>query len=191
VQGVVERNVVTPGFFIRGAVGGLVVAMGCAVAWAALVRATKIEFGIVASFIGVAVGKAVVASSGKRRGPALQWLAAVLSVVGIVGGKLTYLGWIITDGLANRGKAVTLESVDRVFENLIMNHASVLVTPFDLLWLGLAIYAAWRLTKAPKITIAGPFPIGAGGGAGMQFETAERTGSPAGRPSPPPLPERP
>jgi hypothetical protein len=50
---------------------------------------------------------------------------------------------------------------------------------FDLLWMGIAVYAAWRICRAPIINIAGPFPISPRRNDGLQFHTVEPVAPPA------------
>lgn len=179
VRSVIARNVFTADSFLRAAGAGLAVGLGCAVAWAVIVHVTNVEIGIVASFIGYAVGKAVVKASGKRRGTALQWLAAALSVVGIIGGKLLLVSWTIVDFCNQKNIAPTPGKVTAALVRLLVDQPSAVFSGFDLLWLGLAVYAAFRLCKAPRITIAGPYAAQAPTARDLQFETIEPADSPS------------
>jgi hypothetical protein len=172
-RGMLARNVFTPESFIPAGVAGLVVGLGCAVAWAVIVHVTNFEIGIIASFIGYAVGRAVFAASGKRRGLALQWLAGALSVVGIVGGKLMLVGWAVVDQYNQRNIAPTPAKVTTALIYLLTVHPTLVFSVFDLLWTGIAVYAAVRLCKAPRITIAGPYQMPTKSPGDLQFETME------------------
>jgi hypothetical protein len=179
VQGVIDRNVFAPDAFAMAAVAGFLTAVAGAAAWAAIVHATHLALGIVAALIGVFVGKAVVRASGNRRGVALQWLAVVLAFVGVIGGKFALVCWWIADGLGVHGAAVTATAVWSDLAKQFQRDPRLFVQPFDLLWAGIAVFAAWRICRAPRITIAGPYRYAPATGTGLQFQTVEPAG-PAG-----------
>jgi len=169
VQGVIDRNILPPPSFVRAATAGLLVSLTCAAAWAVIGHATHHEIGYVAWLSSIAVAKAVSAAAGKRRGTALQWLAAGLSVVGIIGGKIALAVWFTLD---HYGKAVTLANAAAILQHAPIKDLMTLFGGYDLLWLGIAVYAAFRICKAPPITLAGPYPL-VPQDAGLQFETIE------------------
>ncbi len=173
ISGVIEKNVAVPGPLLKASAAGLVVAAVCAAAWAAIVQITHYQIGIVASFIGVAVGKAVFIASDKRRGHAYQVIAALFSVVGILGGKLLLTGWQVADELSRQNLAATPIQIVRIVIKFTENDPSAVFNAFDLLWVGIAVYAAWRICKAPQITVAGPFPLNPTSTNPMQFDTVE------------------
>ncbi len=173
VKNVIDHNIMTPKYYAQAGGAGLLTGLGCAVAWAVIVHVTKLEIGIVASLIGYAVGRAVFMASGKRRGVALQWLAAVLSVLGIVGGKLMLLGWRIADLLPQNGIPVTTDNVVQNMMDVLKNNPSVVFNGFDIIWIALAVLAAFRICKSPPITIAGPYPHTPPAQTDLQFHTVE------------------
>jgi hypothetical protein len=177
VKGVIDKNVAHPVGLLRGGLAGLLVAVVCAVVWAAIVHTSGYAIGIVASFIGVGVGKAVFLGSGKRRGTPYQIVAAVLSALGVLGGKLMLIPFEVYDLLIEKHlDSSTLHIVRvsaRVLAHLNANRLSEIFGGFDLLWAGIAIYAGWRICKALPITIAGPFPVPAPAAAPLQFDTVE------------------
>ena len=63
VQTVIDRNSLAAGPFANAAIAGLAVALACGAVWAGIVHSTHFEIGIVASFIGVAVAKAILFAS--------------------------------------------------------------------------------------------------------------------------------
>lgn len=184
MQAMIARNALTPEMLFRAAGLGILTAAACAVAWAATVHATHLELGIVASLIGVAVGKAVYFASGKRRGPALQWLAIALAVLGVVAGKLLLVGWWIADGIRADGQQATLSNIVTELRLRLQVAPATVFRPFDLLWIGIAAYAAWRLCRMPRVTVAGPYPYQPAAGAVMQFRTVEPTSPPGAAGSP-------
>jgi hypothetical protein len=62
--------------------------------------------------------------------------------------------------------------VQNVLDIFTRNTGLLLRDPFDLLWMALAGWTAWRLCKAPKILMAGPYAYKPSSG-GMQFDTVE------------------
>jgi hypothetical protein len=187
VQDAINRNTMNPAAFLMAAIAGLAVGLGCAVAWAVIVHVTHFEIGIVASFIGVAVAKTTIAASGKKRGPIMQALAGALAVVGVAGGRLMLFGWAVADFLNEKNIQPTAALVTRITTDAATSNPTSVFSGFDLLWMGIAVFAAIRLCKAPNITIAGPFAAPPRVNTGMQFHTAE----PVPAPVPPPLPEQP
>ena len=176
-----DKNVMTTELLVRAGGAGLLVGLGCAVVWAVIVHVSQFEIGIVASLIGFAVAKAMLVVTGKRRGAALQWLAVVLSVIGVACGKLMLLAWQVVDYLNSQSIPVTPRLVLHIVSSMVSNEPTSVFRGFDLLWMGIAAFAAFRLCKAPKITIAGPFPY-TQPGPDLQFHTVE----PA---EPPPAPQ--
>jgi hypothetical protein len=50
---------------------------------------------------------------------------------------------------------------------------------FDLVWIGIAVYSGWRICRAPKVQLTGPFPVpGSAVPEGLQFQTVEPAASP-------------
>lgn len=173
IRGVVERNVYDAVDFLKASAAGLLVSLACALAWAGITLATHLEIGIIASLIGVAVGKVVYITAGKRRGATYQGLAAFLAVVGIVVGKLLLRGWEFAEIITKHGRDPSLSRIILIFRNVLQTQPSLVFDGYDLLWIGIAIYAAWRLCKAPPITIVGPFPVVSSATRGLQFQSVE------------------
>jgi vacuolar-type H+-ATPase subunit I/STV1 len=136
--------------------------------WAVTVHVTNWNIGYLAFFIGYAVGKVVHWASGKRRGATLQWLAAFLAGIGVAAGKIGIVVWAIVDALHANGEEVTPQ---RVLQ-LIQDHARSVASPFDLVWIGFAAYAAWRMCRAVNVTMAGPFAYEPAASP-LQFHTVE------------------
>lgn len=183
VNQLIERNTISPASFSAASVAGLVAALAGGAVWAVTVHITNWNIGYLAFVIGYAVGKAVHLASGKRRGPTLQWLAAILAGIGVIAGKLGIVAWEIVDALHANGEDVTPQ---RVLE-LIQDNAHSFASPFDLVWIGFAAFAAWRMCNAVNISIAGPFAYQPSN-TPLQFDTVERLNEipPATPPATPP-----
>jgi hypothetical protein len=180
VENVIRRNEFAPGPFLLAAAAGLVMALVCGAVWAGVIFVSNVELGILASFIGVAVAKVALRASGNRRGVAMQVLTALLSVIGIGGGKIVLrIMFILKEG----GVPISLAAVSRLLLEIIRQDPALLLQAFrgfDLLWIGIAVYAAWRICKAPPITIAGPYAYQPTAGGGIQFQTMEPAPRPPG-----------
>jgi hypothetical protein len=172
IRRAIGHNSVAPGVFAVAAAAGLLAGLVGGAVWAAVVEITHINVGILAALIGVAVGKAIHFVSGKSRGVALQWLSAILAVIGVAGGDFMIACWEIVKALHKDGAEATPQIVLRVLQD----NARMLFSPMDLVWIAIAAYAAWRLCKPANISIAGPYqykPANSGTGGGLQFDTVE------------------
>ncbi|MBV8782475.1 MAG: hypothetical protein JO353_13850 [Phycisphaerae bacterium] len=179
-QDLIRRNAFDPAAFALGAAAGLLVAVVSAIAWAGIVAATQWEIGIVASFIGVLVGKAVYIASGQRRGIAYQWLCVVLSVLGVAGGKVALAGWALHNAAVAQNASLTPIQLLRGTFYFVTHDPQDVFRAFDLVWIGIAVYAAWRICRPLPIVIAGPYAytsVAATGG--LQFQTVEPASTPA------------
>jgi len=128
---------------------GLVVAIVGGVVWGLIVKITDYEVGVVAWGIGFVAGTAVVFATGGGKGPRLQVIAVVASVVGVLLGKYLSYAFVVQEQLDTIGQSVGLFSSDmfRFFrENL-----DTVFDYFDLLWFGLAIFTAWRVPRLDTI----------------------------------------
>ena len=123
----------------KGALGGAIAAAVGAAAWGLIVWVTDYEIGFAAVGIGLLVGWAVLMASGRRKGFPLQIIAVLLSVMGILVGKYVAVYLVLRDFLGD-GLALMYPLI---FE-LITQSPEEFFSLFDLLWLGLAIYSAWR-----------------------------------------------
>jgi len=168
VNTVIAKNSVTPESFLAGAGAGILAAIAGGAAWAAVVVITHWNIGILAAFIGVGVGKSVHFASGKRRNVALQWLCVALAVFGVAIGKFGIVGWEIMDRLTTDGKAVSIPKI--IF--VLLENIGNIWQPFDLVWMGIAAYAAFRLCKPAAISMAGPYAY-TPSGSSLQFNTVE------------------
>jgi hypothetical protein len=168
VNAVIERNSAPPGAFLAAAGAGIVTALAGGAVWATVVYLTHWNIGILAAFIGVGVGRVVHFVSGKRRSTSLQWLSAILAVIGVAAGKLSLVCAEIARVLRDNATDVTAHNVFTI----LRENGSVFKDPFDLVWMGIAAYAAWRICKPRYISVAGPYAYQPTGGS-LQFDTVE------------------
>ncbi len=120
---------------------GLVAAVVGGVVWGFVVKLSDYEVGIVAWGIGLLVGLAVAGVS-RARGPALQAVAVLCALVGILLGKYLSYAFVLQEEAEAAGVDVGLFSSD--MWSFFRQDLDVVFGWFDLLWIGLAVYTAWR-----------------------------------------------
>lgn len=136
----------------RGAVllpavlAGLAAAVAGGIAWGLIVRFSEYELGIVAWGIGFVVGTAVVFAARGARGPQLQAVAVGASLVGILLGKYLSFAWVVQEMAAEEGVRLGVFSGETV--EIFRENLGSVFTLFDLLWIGLAVFTAWRIPQA-------------------------------------------
>jgi hypothetical protein len=127
---------------------GLVAALVGGVVWGLIVKWTDYEVGFVAWGIGFLVGVAVAAAAGGARGPVLQAVAVVCALLGILVGKYLSFAWVLQE-VAEREtqgaieiSVLSADTIDLFFEEL-----GTVFDWIDILWVGFAVYTAWRALK--------------------------------------------
>lgn len=140
----------TRGIVGRAILAGTASALLGGIAWAIILVFTHYEVGYVATAIGLLAGFAVYASARKRRAllsdtdwVQLQVVAVVSSLVGLLVGK--YLIFDLTHG----GLDADVSQV-RMLPYFVRTLPET-VTPFDAIWAGLAVYAAWKITRLNEL----------------------------------------
>jgi hypothetical protein len=122
---------------LAGIVGGVV--------WGLIVKISDYEVGIVAWGIGFVAGTAVVFASRGAKGLPLQVIAVVSALIGVVLGKYLSYAFVVQEEAEKAGVNLGLFSSDmfRFFREDLDNVFGL----FDLLWIGLAVYTAWRVPQ--------------------------------------------
>jgi hypothetical protein len=121
-------------------VGGLVGALLGAAIFAGIGIATDHAIGYVAVLVGFLTGRGVKLGARGAFAPSLQLLAGGLAVFGIVASKYIMLAYVFSE------EAAISPLSGRVFDAFV-SHFGELLSPFDLLWVGLAFAAAARASK--------------------------------------------
>ena len=131
-----------------GIAAGLAAAVAGGVAWALIVKSTDYEVGILAWAIGFVVGTAAVFGTRGGTGRRLQLVAVGLALVGILLGK--YLGYalILQEQAQTFGDEIGLFSSTMV--GFFREDLDLVFGLFDVLWVGLAVASAWRITQASE-----------------------------------------
>ena len=120
---------------------GLVAAVVGGVVWGLVVKYSEYEIGVVAWGIGLVVGVAVAAVA-RARGPALQAVAVACALVGILLGKYLSYALVLQEQADAQGVDLGLFSSD--MWSFFREDLELVFGWFDLLWIGLAVFTAWR-----------------------------------------------
>ncbi len=136
---------------ILGFIAGAVTALACGIVWGQIALHFNAEIGWAAVGVGAAVGFAIRAVS---RGAELpqQLLGVVCAIGGIFLGKLYAFKYFV-ESLYNDelGAGVTLSILSpELYEAFFGYYAEIGIEGlgFDLLWIVLAVVAAWRIAGA-------------------------------------------
>lgn len=138
------------GTYVPAALAGLAAAVVGGVAWGLIVKWTDYEIGFAAWGIGLLTGIAVLAATRGSRGLPFQAIAVVSALLGIVIGKYLWFVWVLQD----EGLGIPIFSFDTV--DLFRNNLDVVFDWIDLLWVGLAVYTAYRTLQPQE-----PEPVSA------------------------------
>ena len=133
------------GTYVPAILAGLAAAVAGGVAWGLIVKWTDYEIGFAAWGIGFLAGIAILTATRGARGLPLQAIAVVCALLGIVIGKYLGFVWALQEVADQEtGGAVdipvfSMNTVDFFFDEL-----SLVFDWIDLLWVGFAVYSAWR-----------------------------------------------
>jgi hypothetical protein len=139
---------------LQGAVGGLLGAVVGGIVWGLIFQFTEYEVGYVAWGIGLLCGWAVGYFSLGGRGLIFQLIAIFSSVFGIFLGKY-YIYYVILkeyvkeDYGAEYASEITIFSLDTF--DFFMESVTELLSFYDIIFVGLAIYTAWRMLGSQKV----------------------------------------
>jgi hypothetical protein len=139
----------TAATYVPAAALGLLGALVGAFAWSLIGIATNLVVGYVAVLVGFLAGLGVKLGAGAARGKPLQLLAAGLAIVGLGAAKYMMVAYYVVKAAADHGSTVSY------FDSRILSIFGKVFTetlsPFDALWLFLAIGAAYRVPKARPV----------------------------------------
>jgi hypothetical protein len=124
--------------------------------WALIVIATGYEIGFVAWGIGILAGLGVVLFSKGQRGLPLQLIAVITSALGVVIGKYGTFFYFFRKAIEGKFGADAASNVglfsEKAVDSFSQNIGSML-SPFDLLWVVLAVMTAWRIPRGLGIKV--------------------------------------
>jgi len=132
-------------------VGGLFAAAIGGALWGFIVVKTDHEIGFMAWGIGWLCGFAVLLLSGRRKGLPFQSLAVLAGILGIAVGKYATFFMVVRKLVLEKHGAEIASKITVLSPGAIVAflHAlPKLLSPFDLLWIVLAVMTAWRIPRA-------------------------------------------
>jgi hypothetical protein len=133
-----------PPRWIAATIAGLVGAMAGAAVWAGIGIATDFEIGYVAVLVGFLAGLGVRIGAGSARGQSLQILAVVLAVVGLGLAKYGMFAGAVLNEL-------DISPFDPRVAGAFFDNVGSMLSPFDALWLFLAVGAAWKVPAPSSV----------------------------------------
>ena len=151
---VAEAERCSPSALVPAIAGGVLAALVGGFLWGLIVIVTDYEVGFVAWGIGFLAGIAVVRFAGGRKGGPLQAVAVVASLLGIVTGKYISFAYFFKKAVEDRF-GLELSYFDSTIFTTFRENLGDVFGGFDLLWAGLAIITAWRLTRPSGFRPAG------------------------------------
>jgi hypothetical protein len=151
-----EKEQLSAGSIITALLAAGVASVVGGILWGLIVRLTNYEIGYMAIGIGLLSGLAIVWFS-DRRGTLLQIIAVVSALVGIGIGKYLSFFTVLKDFLTLEYGEAAVQGLS-VFSTDAMQvfffAAGDLFSPYDLLWVVLAVVAAWRIPRGVGISTA-------------------------------------
>jgi len=146
-----EASIVVPTLL-----GGVLAAVVGGSIWGLIVIATGYEIGFVAWGIGLLAGLGVVLFSKGQRGVPLQVIAVLTSVLGVAIGKYVTFFYFFRRAVEGKFGADAASNLglfsEKTVESFSQNIVSML-SPFDLLWVLLAVMTAWRIPRGIGIKV--------------------------------------
>ena len=143
---------------VKGIVGGILAAAVGGIIWGAIATWTNYEIGYLAIGIGFLCGAGVVYISGGKKGRILQVIATLTSLLGILTGKYIIYFYALKKELIKQSGAQAADSISILSVKIVTIFIEVLpkmVTPYDALWVILAITTAWRFPQGSGIKLPG------------------------------------
>lgn len=130
--------------------GGVVASVLGGIIWGLIVITTNYEIGFVALGIGALSGYGVLYLARGKKGTALQILAAISSIFGILIGKYIAFHHFFTEMIAldygiEVASNISIYSIETV--TYFIEELSYLVGGFDILWILLAVATAWKIPQ--------------------------------------------
>ena len=127
---------------------GLAAALVGGIIWGLIVKISDYEVGFVAWGIGFVAGSAVVLATRGAKGRPLQLIAVVSALLGILLGKYLSFAFGVQEEADAAGVSIGLLSSDMF--RLFRENLDIVFSFFDLLWVGFAVFSAWRIPKVDE-----------------------------------------
>jgi hypothetical protein len=134
---------------IGGLLAGLAAAVAASAAWFGVVALTKCQIGYVAVGVGIAVGLAVVAGAGGKRGLPLQIMSVVITLIAMAFSEYLIVRYFLIVELGFEGMGFPL--IQPVGVMLEYIGAGIESDPVTLLFWGIALLAAFTAPAKRKL----------------------------------------
>jgi len=148
--GTIEDDEMTLDTLIPAVIGGGLAAVVGGAVWGLIVKVTGYEIGYVAWAVGVAAGFGVLLFARGRRGLALQVIAVLASILGILIGKY-FAFFEVLKKVATKDYGVEMAAHLSMLSGktigLFFSLIGSMSSPYDILWVILAVASAWRIPK--------------------------------------------
>lgn len=135
-------------------IGGILAAIVGGGVWAAIAYFTEYEVGYIAIGVGILAGYAVVWLSHGKKGFILQIIAIISSLLAIGVGKYFTVFFLVKKLVAEQYSSSVADSISffsadfwNAFNEVFWQNLS----PYDALWVILAVYSAWKIPQAFKV----------------------------------------
>ncbi|HZD59518.1 MAG TPA: hypothetical protein VE439_03555 [Anaerolineae bacterium] len=125
--------------------------------WGSMVIITHYELGVVALGMGLLTGYTALLFSKGKRGTPLQTIAVASSIVGIVIGKYIDFFYVLREVVTKEHgaqAAATISVYSGEAISTFIRSIGSMVSGFDVLWIVLAVAAAWSIPKGRGVTLS-------------------------------------
>jgi hypothetical protein len=156
VMRAVEAEQFSSSALVPAVAAAVVAAVLGGIAWGLIVVITEYEIGFAALGIGVLCGYAVVLATRGRKGRPLQLIAVASAALGIVLGKYFTYYYLVKEAVREAGGEEAADRVSLLDTELMRFFVEDIETVFsfyDVLWVGFAVYAAWRIPRGIGIPL--------------------------------------
>jgi hypothetical protein len=151
-----EAERYTPSALAPAIAAALAAAIVGGIAWGLIVVTTDYEIGFAALGIGLLAGYAVVVATRGRKGLPLQVVAVFASLLGILLGKYFTYYYLFKEAVRDQIGDEAADQISLFDSELIgffFDDFDMVFGGWDLLWAGLAVYAAWRIPRGLGVDV--------------------------------------
>ena len=144
-MGIVEEERPAAARLLPAIGAGLVAAIAGGLVWGLIVKWKDYDVGFVAWGRGLLVGLAIVTATRGARGPVFQVVAVVCALLGVLLGKYLSFAWVLQEvAEAESQGLVEISVLSRDTFDLFTEELDTVFDWIDILWVGLAVFTAWR-----------------------------------------------
>lgn len=134
--------------YTAAVIGGLAGAVAGAAVWWGFTVVTKIQFGLVAIVIGIAVAKGILMATGGRRSRELQVISAVIAALAYFYADYLVKRTFILQQSPEYARTLTVLPDPAVLFNL----SKMTFDMFTLIFLAITVFQAWKLVEPFRIS---------------------------------------